>query len=509
MMLPRRYRDLTIGATFAWSTAILALALLPSCRSFSVLPNAGPQQQPYSALHAGPFVEERRTDVFERIAIDDRENNEESSLVTLEESQRSSLAELFPQNRQVLEFVEPTTNVTVVLIGAMHYNPASIQLVEKTVDDLGATNKLGSVIIESCDIRWNKTQEVMEKKRKENQEKLGLEADANTEGDDAAGYIESNPNDKDLLGNEMRAAWEIATKYYRPTVLGDQRINITIDALKESLKDTAKDLFLSGPDGWRRTQKEIASNWEKTVPISAGKISVSNGKTDTIAVYNEETRYLNAFAFFDPRLLISLPVSLVKYPLSFLVRDPIPFGTFFAAIAALNIYGGGWNFQDVSLEDWLASAAAARASANYPWTDYVISLLIAVLESVVFARLLLKPLLADRNEILARSILDQCRVYANGGGGNDADTNPGFGSWFQNFFFFPGISANDNSIDEEDSAAPVYVPGSDPASMTLASQRAKSNSVGGIGSNNGKVVVAVLGMAHCNGIMKLLKEQNV
>merc|ERR1712238_344676 len=66
--------------------------------------------------------------------------------------------------RQLLEFVEPTTNVTVLLIGSMHYNPASIELVEQTVEKLGREDKLGSVIIESCDIRWNKTQTIMDKK---------------------------------------------------------------------------------------------------------------------------------------------------------------------------------------------------------------------------------------------------------------------------------------------------------------------------------------------------------
>merc|ERR1719273_1270924 len=58
---------------------------------------------------------------------------------------------------QVLKFKEPTTNVTVILIGAMHYNPASIELVRDTIETLGQENKLGSVIIESCDIRWNDT----------------------------------------------------------------------------------------------------------------------------------------------------------------------------------------------------------------------------------------------------------------------------------------------------------------------------------------------------------------
>merc|ERR1711865_609267 len=95
--------------------------------------------------------------------------------------------------RQVLEFVEPTTNVTVVLIGSMHYNPASIDLVKRTVDQLGDEQKLGSVIIESCDIRWNKTQEIINKKQQKQQQSSSSSSTPNT-------------NDNDFLGNEMRAA---------------------------------------------------------------------------------------------------------------------------------------------------------------------------------------------------------------------------------------------------------------------------------------------------------------
>ena len=102
--------------------------------------------------------------------------NEHSALLAslqepeiLEETTTTSntLSTLFPKNKQVLKFVEPQTNVTVMLIGSMHYNPASIQLVETTVEDLAKSNQLGYVIIESCDIRLNTTQEMMDKKREQ------------------------------------------------------------------------------------------------------------------------------------------------------------------------------------------------------------------------------------------------------------------------------------------------------------------------------------------------------
>lgn len=453
-------------AVLIWSAVWLLLA--QNGHSFSVSPMASKPTEPNLRLHA--MLQEQETTI-ETVVGDD------------EQVTSSSLSALFPKNKQILKFVEPKTNVTVMLIGSMHYNPASINLVETTVEDLGKSDQLASVIIESCDIRWNKTQEMIDKKREQREQKLG-----NTLSESNENFIDSNPNDKDFLGNEMRAAWEVATLYNRPTVLGDQRINITMDALKSSLKETATDLFLGGPSGWKRSTDEIVTNWKSTVPISAGQPETKSGS-------EKETKYLNAFAFFDPRLLLSLPVSLVKYPLSFLLKDPVPVGLFFASIAFLNFYADGTttaNFLDpssFSLDDFVATATSPR---EYEWTDYIFSIVVSVLETVVFARLLLKPLLADRNEILARSILDQCQLYAS----SNSNNNGGLGSFFQNFFS-ASSPLQQASLSEE---APVYVPGSDPESFDIKNN--KSN-------NEGKIVVAVLGMAHCNGIMKLLREQKV
>ncbi|OEU17985.1 hypothetical protein FRACYDRAFT_184300 [Fragilariopsis cylindrus CCMP1102] len=350
---------------------------------------------------------------------------------------------LGPNNRQILEFIEPSTNVTVLLIGSMHYNPASISLVENTLEELGSTNKLGSVIIESCDIRWNKTQEILDKN--------------------------PNPNDKDFLGNEMRAAWEISSlKYNRPTILGDQRINVTVDALKASFKDTVQDIFIRGPNGWKHSLEEIQEGWSQTTPINNDNLLPSEK--------NQGLQGLNALSFLDPRLLISLPVSLVKYPLSFFLKDPIPFGLFFSSIIA-----------STTASDLLSS----QLQPERTFADYILSVSFAILETVVFARLLLKPLLAERNDILAKSILDQCKIYsttATTNGGNDNN------NWFQQFF---KLDSKSRTSDSDPSI--TYVPGCSPSEMN-----------GGVGEGGERpVVVAVLGMAHCNGIMKLLKEQKV
>jgi hypothetical protein len=313
--------------------------------------------------------------------------------------------------RQILEFQEPQTNVTVVLVGAMHYNPSSINLAKTTIQDLAFADRLGSVIVESCDIRWNKALE----------------------------YYERRPWLKSLLKNEMMTSCKLAQEYNCPVILGDQRINITTAALKATLKETFVDL-ISPPSGWKRFATEVSKAWEDTVPFGG-------------------QGYLGANAFFDPRLLLDVPVSFVKYPLSYMVRDPLPTSVVLIGILALNYFDGS---SSVTMD--------AVSNNQVPLSDYLVSFGLAALETVFFARLLLKPLLADRNEILAKSILDQCRLLATG------ETD---------------LASKRSSTSEI-----VYAPGS---AITITEPRGDKD----------QAVVAILGMAHCNGIKKLLQEQTL
>merc|ERR1712238_647141 len=237
------------------------------------------------------------------IGVPSQPTPHESSSTSSTPSLFNSLSEIVlgpNKYRQLLEFVEPTTNVTVLLIGSMYYNPASIELVEQTVEKLGREDKLGSVIIESCDIRWNKTQTIMDKKNTKLQEKQKAKAEAEESQSSSSSVTSSSDavnitlNKDDLLGNEMVAAWEVASKYQRPTVLGDQRINITIDALKANFKDTLSDIFLKGPNGWKNSYTEIVEGWEQTTPID-----VSRNNNNDVG-NNDAVQNLNALAFFDP-----------------------------------------------------------------------------------------------------------------------------------------------------------------------------------------------------------------
>jgi hypothetical protein len=99
----------------------------------------------------------------------------------------------------------------------------------------------------------------------------------------------------------------------------------------------------------------------------------------------------------------------------------------------------------------MAMTLEALVTEHIPVSYYTVSFAVAVLETAVFARLLLKPLLADRNEILARSILDQRELYA-----SDKKVEEKQGGWFNL------LSTNNNqkkkaiSSDEQ----MTYAPGS-------------------------------------------------
>lgn len=314
---------------------------------------------------------------------------------------------------QILELVEPETNVTVKLVGVMHYNPTSIALARDTIEALGQDNQLGSVVIESCDVRWESTK---------NSSKI----------------LQS------LLKSEMRAACDAAAAYDRPIVLGDQRINITVDKMKVAFQETLVDLtqpFM----GWKRIANNVTEAWQEAAAPAADESG---------------TAYLTSVAFLDPRLLLAAPVSFLKYPLSYLVKSPIP------TIAVLSL---------LFLTD---ATGAATSPEELGWVDYVGSLSFAFLEATVFSRVILKEILAERNKVLAESILEQCRIYQQEGKSNS-------GGWLGSLFGQP---------QQQEGPEIVYVPNS-------------NDNVKIMRSKDGMTVVAVLGMAHCNGVKKLLMKE--
>ena len=349
------------------------------------------------------------------------------------------------QPPQIIKFQEPKTNTTVVLIGTMHYNPQSIATVTNTVQNLANEKSLASVLVESCDVRWNTTMELLKTKR---------------------GQIF-----EPVLMSEMKAASDVAMKNNIPVVLGDQRINVTGDMLGETFRETFVELANPFGGGWGRLMNEFQQKAEIALPSGDG--------------------YLNARSILDPRLLIAAPVSFAKYPLSFLARNPISTSIVFAFIGALTVLdattSGDVSYMDASIEEQIISILSSFAVAG--------------LEFALFGRLMVQVLLYERNEIIAKNILEQCRLYSRSGGTSTMNIDGDISSSPLSMLFSFMTSGNDTNNRKESQPIDqkfetIYVPDS-PKLNTM------------VNKDGERIVLAVLGMAHCNGIVKLLREELV
>lgn len=328
----------------------------------------------------------------------------------------------------VLEFVEPETGVTVRLIGAMHYNPASIRLTEDALEELQAQRRLGSVLIESCPSRWNATL-----------------------NNDLPSFVIQ------LLQSEMRTAHDMALGYDRPVILGDQEIETTVQRLREGLASTVRAVIT--PSSWSTLTSNITSSWSVAVPVGP--------------------QYLGPQALLDPKLVLAAPVSFFKYPLSYIVKDP-----FFALLVVGLIWGADFASaavlgQPTTVLDSTVKVFQDPTAFEWTWTDAILDLSGSALETIVFANLFLQVLLVERNQVLARNILQQCRYYQTSTS-TSLPTNAR--KWLPPWMRRLGMNLSNNIPYAETSPAPSRPEG------------------------DNAVVVAVLGMAHVNGVRKILED---
>ena len=290
---------------------------------------------------------------------------------------------------QMLSFVEPSTGVIVKLVGAMHYNPTSVALAYSTCNDLAERSQLGSVIVESCPQRWNKT-------------------------------LISQPEGsilRKVFDNEMQAAAEVAVRYGLPVVLGDQDIAITNQRMQQTFKQSIGDLLTPWKGGWSNLYQDISLAYTQTLPSGSAFLGPSD--------------------FLNLKLLVTTPISLFRYPLSFIVKAPI-----FGIPVVLGLLLS--SFSDFSGDTTLIELTAADRIQ-----EILTSALIFGLETSIFARVFLISLLSERNDILANNILIECQKIA------------------------------------------------------------RKKKEGGSEQSSPKVVVAILGMAHCNGILNILAPDSV
>ena len=127
----------------------------------------------------------------------------------------------------VLRFRDPKTRGEVVLIGCMHYNPASIALASSIVREEASAKRLRACVVESCPTRWNST--------------LDLQPQGSLF--------------RAIFDNEMQAAAEVAEEYGRPVALGDQAIEDTGRRVVQLLALTLVQLLT--PAGWQAIYADL------------------------------------------------------------------------------------------------------------------------------------------------------------------------------------------------------------------------------------------------------------
>lgn len=155
-------------------------------------------------------------------------------------------------------------------------------------------------------------------------------------------------------------------------------------------------------------------------------------------------QYLSLVDLLDPSLLLSSPVSFFRYPLAILIKAPVQGLALLGILTFLTLNGPAELLSDTS------------TVGNMSPFQFAIEMLEGAaaftLETVFVARVFLTVLLVDRNEVLARNIRAECLRLA-------GEASRGGGGWW------------------------------------------------GKTSRTDKVCVAVLGMAHCNGVKGLLVEK--
>ena len=167
----------------------------------------------------------------------------------------------------ILRFSEATTRVPVTLVGVMHYNPHSINLVRTTIAD---EPSLSAVCVELCDARWNAT--VASKWRADSLERWFFE-------------------------DECQAAFEASQANSGVGVLlAHQPIGTTFSRVRELMGSTCTDVL--SVNGWRRIAHDV-------------RVGI-----DDVLIGEPSEEAPSLLYALDLPLLLNAPLALLRYLLS-------------------------------------------------------------------------------------------------------------------------------------------------------------------------------------------------
>ena len=281
-----------------------------------------------------------------------------------------SLVSALQQNTQripqTLLLREPHTGILVHLVGTMHYNPHSVTKVASIVSDYGKSNRLGSLVVESCPLRWK----LMHQK-----------------------HPKGSMLHK-LLNNEFQAASEAAAQYLLDEsqtfvpVLADEDIDANDQKINEMVRSSVEDYFDPLGGGWTRIGEDLLRGYGESI--------------DPAFLDDEhEAEYLEWSYDMDPELAGGTPTSLARYALSTMVRKPVK-GTLLLVWISTLVY------LIVTRVAFLDGGIVTIG-----WSSVYGFLLSLSLGIPLLGRVFLFALLGERNTILANNIRNECLRMAN------------------------------------------------------------------------------------------------
>ena len=386
----------------------------------------------------------------------------------------SSTSTIDNNHGQVLSFKEPLSGVTVKIIGSMHYNPYSIELAENVIENAARSNRLGAVVIESCNTRWKNmtpTSTLSSSSSSSSSSSLPLLTSEIILNSAKSIKTQFQSNMKKLLKNEMKASFDMANKYQIPTILGDQNIEETGKRAKNIVATTLSDLIRPYNGGWVNIYKNLKNDFQKSYPTAVTGITTENltlSSSNSVTLPSVTNQYIGLKDMFDLKLISGAPIAITKYILALIFKVPS-----IGILLLLLIYFTVTDTNIVNADDILSTKPIfdiygfTNIFTGYDdiystkdlmenFTDYFLSTCFTVLETVFLGRIFLSSLLVDRNQVLARNIRDTCfYIKSNNNNNTLINTNP-------------NIDSSNN--------------------------------------NNNKEVIVVLGMAHCNGVRYLLEN---
>jgi len=269
------------------------------------------------------------------------------------------LVALALRSPQVLRLRDAKTKQDISLVGTVHYNPASVARAKDEVA-LQSQRSLGAVVVESCTSRWTRSLELA------------------PPGSFVAG----------LICSEMQGAAGVALQSDVPIMLGDADAGAFLPRVKELAQQSARDLVSPFSGGWAA----IFSDFARTLP---GTLNPSDVASSELLLEGEAP--IGPADFARPEVLLGLLVSLVRYPLAFALKAPLPFALFASFVIALDSTA-------VELDELAEASAAAGEGLSLPIVATLAFSAVTLSMSVITARLLLVAFLEERNAELARSI---------------------------------------------------------------------------------------------------------